>query len=91
MKICNFCGKSQDKVKVMLVSDNGDICNECVLICMRTLIDNLEESKEIELKPIKIKRKFKILKTGEIIEKEFANCEDMHKWHKDNWNDVIML
>lgn len=91
MKVCNFCGKSQDKVKVMLTSDNGDICNECVLICMETLIDNLKEPKEIELKSSKIKRKFKFLKTGEIIEKEFNNSEDMNKWHKDNWNDVVIL
>lgn len=52
MKVCNFCGRNQDEVKLMITSgDNkGDICNECVLVCIQALIDNLEEYKEIKIK-----------------------------------------
>ena len=52
MKVCNFCGRNQDEVKLMITSgDNkGDICNECVLVCTQALIDNLKEYKEIKIK-----------------------------------------
>lgn len=53
MKICNFCGKSQKEVKLMITSENGDICNECVLICMRIILDHQEKSQEAEFKESK--------------------------------------
>lgn len=51
MKVCNFCGRNQDELKLMITSgDNkGDICNECVLVCIQALIENLDMSKEIKI------------------------------------------
>lgn len=50
MKICNFCGKNEKEVKRMLSAKDGDICDKCVLLCMKILIENQEEYKEIEFK-----------------------------------------
>lgn len=47
MKICNFCGKSQEVVKRMITAKNADICDECVMICMEILIKE-QEYKEIK-------------------------------------------
>lgn len=47
MKICNFCGKSQEEVKVMITSENGEICNECVIVCMGLLINHLKNDAEL--------------------------------------------
>jgi ATP-dependent Clp protease ATP-binding subunit ClpX len=46
VKICNFCGKSQEEVKTMITAPNGDICNECVCLCMEILIGEAKEPKE---------------------------------------------
>jgi ATP-dependent Clp protease ATP-binding subunit ClpX len=47
MKVCNFCGKTQDQVVRMITSKTADICNECVMLCAEILIKELEY-KEIE-------------------------------------------
>lgn len=36
---CNFCGRSQDEVKTLITGNYGCICNECVLVCVKTLIN----------------------------------------------------
>jgi ATP-dependent Clp protease ATP-binding subunit ClpX len=50
MKVCSFCGKTEDQVKRMITSTHADICNECVLLCMDILIKCQAEYKNIELK-----------------------------------------
>ena len=39
MKRCNFCGKSENKVKNMFSAGDSHICDECVMFCY----DILEE------------------------------------------------
>ncbi len=39
---CSFCGKPDDKVARMLYSNNGAICNECVLASYRMLLEEGE-------------------------------------------------
>lgn len=35
---CNFCGKHQDEVLRMVVSNDTAICNECILLCGRIVV-----------------------------------------------------
>jgi len=39
METCSFCGKHQNDVKKLIVSDSVAICNECVELCQDLLID----------------------------------------------------
>jgi len=49
---CNFCGKSPDEVKRTIARDvNTCICNECVILCMEILMDELGDIKIIEFQP----------------------------------------
>lgn len=48
MKVCSFCGKSQDEVKRMITTTNADICDECIILCMEILIKEQAAYKEIE-------------------------------------------
>jgi len=50
MKVCSFCGKTEKQVKRMIITKDADICNECVVVCMRILIDEQKEFKEVEFK-----------------------------------------
>ena len=43
MKVCNFCGKSDEKVKLMVTSCKADICCECILECVRILLEQLQK------------------------------------------------
>ena len=31
--ICNFCDKNHDEVDTLIVSDDANICNECIEVC----------------------------------------------------------
>lgn len=31
--ICTFCDKHYEKVETLVVSDNANICNECIEVC----------------------------------------------------------
>ncbi|MCW7764440.1 ClpX C4-type zinc finger protein [Photorhabdus luminescens] len=48
---CNFCGKSQDEVSAIVAGNNADICDNCVLRCVATLVlkngNKLNESTDI--------------------------------------------
>jgi len=44
---CDFCGKDQTKVKRMIISKHGAICNECVFVCVEVLMNDISEFKEI--------------------------------------------
>lgn len=49
MKVCNFCGKSEEEVKLMVTSRKADICGECILVCIGVLLEQLQkESKVLE-------------------------------------------
>ena len=39
---CDFCGKSRDEVKKMIVGNEVAICNECVDLCSNILNKELE-------------------------------------------------
>ena len=43
---CTFCGKHKDKVKKLIVSEDVAICNECVDLCSKLMID--EENEKLE-------------------------------------------
>ena len=42
MKVCNFCGRSEEKVKLMVTSRKADICCECILTCVEILLEQLQ-------------------------------------------------
>lgn len=51
MKKCNFCGRTEDKVKRMITAKHGDICAGCVLTCLEALLeDPTLDFKEIPFK-----------------------------------------
>jgi ATP-dependent Clp protease ATP-binding subunit ClpX len=35
--VCSFCGKSSNDVPVMITGSTGNICNECVLMCVEAI------------------------------------------------------
>ncbi|MBL7045980.1 MAG: hypothetical protein ISR99_03060 [Parcubacteria group bacterium] len=37
---CSFCGKSQHKVTRLIQGKTGNICDECVELCLDTLCEN---------------------------------------------------
>ena len=39
---CSFCGKTQDKVHVLLTESSAYICDECVLLCCKVLIEDTD-------------------------------------------------
>lgn len=34
IKYCDFCGKSSNKVKILIEGQRAHICNECVPVCV---------------------------------------------------------
>lgn len=52
MLFCDYCKKSQEEVKRMIVGYNGAaICSECVAFCLETLLEEVSpEDKEISFK-----------------------------------------
>lgn len=56
LQICSFCGKHQNNVQKLIVSDKVAICNECVSLCQDLLLDNRPneaESKSIDPRVLK--------------------------------------
>lgn len=47
MKICDFCGKSQEQVRRMITAVKADICGECVMLCMDVLLSDISQYEEI--------------------------------------------
>ena len=58
MKKCSFCGRSNPQVARLFSGDNALICNECVTLCNRILME--------EERRVKISRDFKLLKPADI-------------------------
>lgn len=58
---CDFCGKGKDEVEKLIVGDNIGICNECVDLCVKILVDEKVkdfphgDDKQNRFNPIKIK------------------------------------
>ncbi len=68
-KICNFCGKGEDKVMSMFSSGMYNICDECVCTCYNMLFSpsgapQKEKAQEPKKKPRP--RTFKLLRPAEI-------------------------
>ncbi len=68
-KICNFCGKGEDKVMSMFSSGMYNICDECVCTCYNMLFTpsgapQKEKAQEPKKKPRP--RTFKLLRPAEI-------------------------
>ena len=68
-KICNFCGKGEDKVVSMFSAGMYNICDECVCTCYDMLYgpqgQGIEKSKD-DKKKKKEKKPFKLLRPAEI-------------------------
>lgn len=47
LEYCNFCGKSNDEVEKLIISDEVGICNECIELCNSIL----HEGEETEYDP----------------------------------------
>lgn len=43
---CNFCGKHKDVVAKLIVGDGVAICNDCVDLCQKLLLDQHESKKQ---------------------------------------------
>jgi ATP-dependent Clp protease ATP-binding subunit ClpX len=58
---CNFCGKPKEEVEKLIVGNDVGICNECVELCQRILIDEKikafpdGDEKISHFNPVKIK------------------------------------
>jgi ATP-dependent Clp protease ATP-binding subunit ClpX len=49
MKQCNFCGKTEEEVKILIQGVNVYICNECVELCMDIVKGKEEKEKKEEV------------------------------------------
>lgn len=65
-KICNFCGKGEDKVMSMFSAGNTNICDECVCTCYEMIFGSSGRHKAKKPKEEKKKGQFKLLKPAEI-------------------------
>ncbi len=69
-KICNFCGKGEDKVMSMFSAGIYNICDECVCTCYDMIFGpqgtRSTEKKQEEKKKKKEKKPFKLLRPAEI-------------------------
>lgn len=48
LRMCDFCGKTERQVEVLIVAPNGvaDICNECVDVCQQAIADSRQRKAE---------------------------------------------
>lgn len=42
---CSFCGRTDDKCQQMIVQGAAVICDQCVLECVKILVDTASENK----------------------------------------------
>lgn len=50
IKRCNFCGRSENRVNSLFSSGEYNICDNCVNICYKMLLESLEKEREEEEK-----------------------------------------
>ena len=43
-KVCNFCGKAKSAVAKLIVGPDSAICNECVELCGKLLLEDVDEA-----------------------------------------------
>lgn len=43
---CSFCGKEKELVKQLVAGPGVNICNECILLCVAVLFDELAQKTE---------------------------------------------
>ncbi len=65
-KVCNFCGKGEDKVRNMFSAGRDNICDECVCTCYEMLFGSSVRSKSKQPKEEKKNGQLKLLKPAEI-------------------------
>lgn len=65
-KVCNFCGKGEDKVRNMFSAGRDNICDECVCTCYEMLFGSSVRSKSKQPKEEKKSGQLKLLKPAEI-------------------------
>ena len=59
---CNFCSKSRNEVKKLIVANDAGICDECIELCASIITkehnDDLKKEKKLNgvLDPVKVKR-----------------------------------
>ncbi|MDX9753746.1 MAG: ATP-dependent Clp protease ATP-binding subunit ClpX [bacterium] len=77
---CSFCGKHQDEVKKLIAgppqkhtSQPAYICNECVLLCMNVLEEEIEVELREFLKPKEIKEALDQYVIGQDTTKKFVS------------------
>jgi len=46
--VCSFCAKPQGQVRRLIGGISGQICNDCVALCVQTLEEENEKVKKIE-------------------------------------------
>ncbi len=65
-KVCNFCGKGEDRVMSMFSAGTSNICDECVCTCYEMIFGSSSRQKVKQPKDDKKKGQFKLLKPAEI-------------------------
>ena len=68
MRICNFCGKPENKVQSIFSAGNNNICDECVTYCYELLYGDLDLKPQSQKngKGKKPEKKINLLKPAEI-------------------------
>ena len=46
---CSFCGKTQDQVRRLIAGPGVYICDECIELCSEIIVDEYEESSQVDL------------------------------------------
>jgi len=66
-KICNFCGKGEDKTMSMFSAGNTNICDECVCTCYEMIFGSSARSRKARQRDAeKRPNQFRLLKPAEI-------------------------
>ncbi|MBR1897816.1 MAG: ATP-dependent Clp protease ATP-binding subunit ClpX [Oscillospiraceae bacterium] len=65
-KICNFCGKGEDRVMSMFSAGMYNICDECVRTCYDMIYGSQGTHKEKKKEEKKASKPFKLLRPAEI-------------------------
>ncbi|MBR3269322.1 MAG: ATP-dependent Clp protease ATP-binding subunit ClpX [Oscillospiraceae bacterium] len=67
MRVCNFCGKPEDKVQSIFSAGNNNICDECVTYCYELLYGDLDlKPQQKSSRKKSSQKKINLLKPAEI-------------------------
>lgn len=92
--VCSFCGKTQDKVKKMVISSNGEafICDDCIRVCNDILAQESkakegEQVEEIDLpSPVEIKKHLDEYIIGQDEAKKILSVAVYNHYKRINYN-----